>query len=64
MVGYRGPDRESRIPWFSSSLVEDFSFATAGRTTPDPAPTSVEAEKNLPPPRPDPDAAARLVHVL
>src|SRR3954466_8737187 len=62
MVGVSRATQGEQIPWFSSSLVEDFSFATAGRTTPDPAPTSVEAEKNLPTARPDPDAAARLAY--
>jgi tetratricopeptide (TPR) repeat protein len=62
MVGVSRATQGEQIPWFSSSLVEDFSFATAGRTTPNPAPTSVEAEKNLPAPRPDPDAAVRLAY--
>ena len=49
-----------QIPWFSSSLVEDFSFVTAART---PAPTQgvVEAEKPQASP-PDPDAAVRLAY--
>ena len=38
MVGVSRATQGEQIPWFSSSLVEDFSFATAGRTTPDPAP--------------------------
>ena len=62
MVGVSRATQGEQIPWFSSSLVEDFSFATAGRTTPDPAPAPVEAEKNLPAPRPDPDAAVRLAY--
>src|SRR4051812_4197250 len=49
MVGVSRATQGEQTPWFPSSLVEDFSSATAGRTTPDPAPTSVEAEKNLPP---------------
>ena len=39
MVGVSRATQGEQIPWFSSSLVEDFSFATAGRATPDPAPT-------------------------
>src|SRR6478735_11730475 len=62
MVAVSRATQGEQIPWFSSSLVEDFSFATAGRATPDPAPTPVEAEKNLPAPRPDPDAAVRLAY--
>ena len=62
MVGVSRATQGEQIPWFSSSLVEDFSFAAAGRATPDPAPTPVEAEKNLPAPRPDPDAAVRLAY--
>jgi uncharacterized caspase-like protein len=50
-----------QIPWFSSSLVEDFSFVTAART---PAPTQgvVEAEKQPQASPPDPDAAVRLAY--
>src|SRR4249920_933548 len=62
LVGVSRATQGEQIPWFSSSLVEDFWFATAGRTTPDPAPPSVEAEKNLPTARPDPDAAVRLAY--
>jgi tetratricopeptide (TPR) repeat protein len=60
MVGVSRATQGEQIPWFSSSLVEDFSFATAGRATPDPAPTP--AGKNLPAPRPDPDAAVQLAY--
>jgi hypothetical protein len=62
MVGVSRATQGEQIPWFSSSLVEDFSFATAGRATPDPAATLVEPEKNLPTARPDPDAAVRLAY--
>jgi tetratricopeptide (TPR) repeat protein len=50
-----------QIPWFSSSLVEDFSFVTAART-PAPAPGLVEAEKQPQASPPDPDAAVRLAY--
>src|SRR6478672_2740424 len=71
MVGVSRATQGEQIPWFSSSLVEDFSFATAGRATSDPTPAPVEAEKKpaAPPPvvevekkpvtPPDPDANAR-----
>src|SRR3954454_7330245 len=62
MVAVSRATQGEQIPWFSSSLVEDFSFATAGRATPDPAAAPVEAEKSLPAARPDPDAAARLAY--
>ena len=48
MVGVSRATQGEQIPWFSSSLVEDFSFATAGRATPDPAPTPVERRKTSP----------------
>src|SRR3954453_13637802 len=60
MVGVSRATRGEQIPWFSSSLVEDFSFVTSGRATPAPAPTPVEAENPPTTARPDPDAAARL----
>jgi uncharacterized caspase-like protein len=62
MVAVSRATQGEQVPWFSSSLVEDFSFATAGRAASDPAPPLVEAEKNLPVARPDPDAAARLAY--
>src|SRR3954452_5805996 len=62
MVAVSRATKGEQIPWFSSSLVEDFSFVTAGRTTPGPAAAPVEAEKNLPVSRPDPDAAVRLAY--
>jgi tetratricopeptide (TPR) repeat protein len=61
LVGVSRASQGEQNPWFSSSLVEDFSFATSART-PDPAPTLVEAEKNLPAPPPDPEAAVRLAY--
>jgi len=61
MVAVSRATQGEQIPWFSSSLVEDFSFVTAGRT-PEPAAAPVEAEKNLPVSRPDPDAAVRLAY--
>ena len=48
MVGVsRATQGERRIPWFSSSLVEDFSFATARADDARSAPPSVEAEHPL-----------------
>ena len=45
MVGVSRARQGEQNPLVLLVSVEDFSFATAGRTTPDPAPTSVEAEK-------------------
>ena len=72
LVGVSRSSQGEQIPWFSSSLVEDFSFATSARATPQPAPPVVEVEKKpaAPPPvaevekkpaapPPDPDANAR-----
>jgi uncharacterized caspase-like protein len=72
LVAVSRSSQGEQVPWFSSSLVEDFSFATAARATPDPAPPVAEAEKKpaAPPsvvevekkpaaPAPDPDANAR-----
>jgi tetratricopeptide (TPR) repeat protein len=51
--------RGEQVPWFSSSLVEDFSFALAGRTPPTPTPY-VEPERTPPAPSPpDQEADAR-----
>src|SRR3954447_14076136 len=71
LVGVSRSSQGEQVPWFSSSLVEDFSFATAARVVPDPVPPVVEAEKKpaaapplveekkpAPPPS-DPDANAR-----
>src|SRR3954464_15900645 len=55
MVAVSRATKGEQILCFSSSLVEFFSFA--GRATPALAPTTVEAQKNLPPAGPDPDAA-------
>ena len=71
LVAVSRSSQGEQVPWFSSSLVEDFSFTTAARVAPDPAPPVVEAEKKpaIPPPvvedkkpaspPPDPDANAR-----
>jgi regulator of sirC expression with transglutaminase-like and TPR domain len=71
LVGVSRASHGEQVPWFSSSLVEDFSFATAARPAPEPSPPVVQAEKKpaAPPPvvetekkpvtPPDPDANAR-----
>jgi tetratricopeptide (TPR) repeat protein len=64
LIGVSRATNGDQVPWFSSSLVEEFSFTDAGRARPEPvrpepAPPPVEADKRPPPVRPDPDASAR-----
>jgi len=71
LVGVSRASQGEQVPWFSSSLVEDFSFATTARAAPEPSRPVVQAEKKpaAPPPvvevekkpvtPPDPDANAR-----
>ena len=55
LIGVSRASQGEQVPWFSSSLVEDFSFVATGRPSSPSAPT--EAEKKPAPP--DPDAEAR-----
>jgi uncharacterized caspase-like protein len=48
-----------QVPWFSSSLVEEFSFGTTGGGQREPVPPIVEVEKKPGPPPPDPEAMVR-----
>jgi tetratricopeptide (TPR) repeat protein len=58
LIGVSRASQGEQVPWFSSSLVEDFSFATAAR--PSSAPTStVDSERKPPAPAPDREADAR-----
>jgi uncharacterized caspase-like protein len=67
LVAVSRASQGEQVPWFSSSLVEDFSFATTTsaratsepRVTADPTPSVVEVEKKPAAPAPDPDANAR-----
>jgi uncharacterized caspase-like protein len=73
LIGVSRESKGEQVPWFSSSLVEEFSFATSPRTPPAPAPTSpsnavtattsgkIEAEKKPVPP-PDSEADARAAY--
>jgi uncharacterized caspase-like protein len=73
LIGVSRESKGEQVPWFSSSLVEEFSFATSPRTPPAPAPTSpsnavtattsgkIEAEKKPAPP-PDSEADARAAY--
>lgn len=62
LVGVSRASQGEQVPWFSSSLVEEFSFATPARTRPAPAPTVIEAEKKTVPPTSDPEADARAAY--
>jgi Caspase domain/TPR repeat/Tetratricopeptide repeat len=59
LIGVSRATNGEQVPWFSSSLVEEFSFTNTGRDRPEPAPPVVETDKRPPPPRPDPEATAR-----
>lgn len=62
LIGVSRASQGEQVPWFSSSLLEEFSFATSVRTPPAPAPTVVEAEKKPVPRAPDPEAGARAAY--
>jgi hypothetical protein len=58
LTGVSRASQGEQVPWFSSSLVEDFSFVSSAR----PSSTAVvepEPEKRPPAPPPDPEADAR-----
>jgi tetratricopeptide (TPR) repeat protein len=65
LIGVSRESKGEQVPWFSSSLVEEFSFATTGRVSSNTTTPSVtERDRISPPPPPppvssDPDAAAR-----
>jgi caspase domain-containing protein/tetratricopeptide repeat protein len=73
LIGVSRASQGEQVPWFSSSLVEDFSFVAPGRPAPPPRPTEVEKKpappapapavvEKKPAPPPDPDAAARAAY--
>jgi tetratricopeptide (TPR) repeat protein len=53
LIGVSRESKGEQVPWFSSSLVEEFSFVTTGRRESDTRPTPP------PPPLPDAEADAR-----
>jgi hypothetical protein len=53
LIGVSRESKGEQVPWFSSSLVEEFSFVTPGRREPDTRPALP------PPPLPDAEADAR-----
>jgi uncharacterized caspase-like protein len=54
LIGVSRETKDEQVPWFSSSLVEEFSFATTGRLGPPP----VTPPPVMPPPDPEADARA------
>ena len=74
LIGVSRASQGEQVPWFSSSLVEDFSFVAPGRPAPPrPAPAEVEKKpappapapavvEKKPAPPPDPDADARAAY--
>jgi uncharacterized caspase-like protein len=62
LVGVSRASNGEQIPWFSSSLVEDFSFVTSALGKPEPVPPLVEAEKKPSAPSSDSDATVRLAY--
>jgi hypothetical protein len=65
LIGVSRASQGEQVPWFSSSLVEDFSFATTTRpsstqtSTVQPEKSTVQPEKKSPAPAPDREANAR-----
>ena len=53
LIGVSRESKGEQVPWFSSSLVEEFSFVTTGR------PDSERPRPTPPPPLPDAEADAR-----
>jgi hypothetical protein len=66
LIGVSRESKGEQVPWFSSSLVEEFSFTTSGRVSSNTTSSSVTERDRLSPPPPppppvssDPDASAR-----
>ena len=64
LIGVSRASQGEQVPWFSSSLVEEFSFITpANPAKPAPTPTPSQSEKAAPsPPRPDREAEVRTAY--
>jgi TolA-binding protein len=63
-VGVSKASQGEQVPWFSSSLVEEFSFTTSGRMSSASTSTDEREKKTVapPPPPPDLDADARSAY--
>jgi TolA-binding protein len=59
LIGVSRASKGEQVPWFSSSLVEAFSFVTAGRSPPAPDPEAAAEKKSSPPPLSDPEAQSQ-----
>jgi uncharacterized caspase-like protein len=59
LIGVSRASKGEQVPWFSSSLVEQFSFVAAGRSPPEREAGAAAEKEALAPPRSDPEAQAR-----
>jgi hypothetical protein len=62
LVGVSRASQGEQVPWFSSSLVEEFSFTTSGRMSSGSTSTTDEREKKTVTPPSDPEADARAAY--
>src|SRR5262245_20844338 len=62
LVGVSRASQGEQVPWFSSSLVEEFSFTTSTRPSSTSTSTTDEREKKTTAPPPDREAAARAAY--
>jgi uncharacterized caspase-like protein len=58
LIGVSRASQGEQVPWFASSLVEDFSFVPSGRPA-SPSTSTAESERKPPVPAPDREADAR-----
>jgi tetratricopeptide (TPR) repeat protein len=58
LIGVSRASQGEQVPWFSSSLVEEFSFTSSARPSSASASTAVEPEKKTVAPLPPPDLEA------
>jgi uncharacterized caspase-like protein len=49
LIGVSRASQGEQVPWFSSSLVDEFSFVKSGRTSSTPAPEAAEKSPTAPP---------------
>jgi uncharacterized caspase-like protein len=62
LVAVSRASQGEQVPWFSSSLVEEFSFTTSARTSAASTSTADDREKKTVAPAPDRDADARRAY--
>jgi uncharacterized caspase-like protein len=59
LMGVSQASQGEQIPWFSSSLVDEFSFVSSGRAGTQSQPVDLDKDKKTTAPPPDPEADAR-----